>query len=149
MMNKELIDKMKVALADSYAFGLKSQNYHWNIEGPDFSQYHAFFGSLYEEVSGGVDLIAEGIRQLDAYAPASFARFKELTNIEDELLIRQPMDMFKQLSVDNIKVLESLIEAYNQAEKDKKFGISNFLQDRITAHEKHGWMIRSHIKVQK
>lgn len=146
-MNKELIEALKVALADSYAFALKSQNYHWNIEGPNFSQYHAFFGSLYEEVTDGVDLIAEGIRQLDAYAPASFARFKELADIEDELKIRTAMDMFKQLSADNIKVLESLTLAYNQAEKDKKFGISNFLQDRITAHEKHGWMIRAHIKV--
>jgi starvation-inducible DNA-binding protein len=148
-MNKELIEKMKVALADTYAFALKSQNYHWNVEGPDFSQYHAFFGGLYEEVVDGVDIIAEGIRQLDAYAPASFTRFKELADIEDELIIRQPLDMFKQLSADNIKVLESLTAAYNQAEKDKKFGISNFLQDRITAHEKHGWMIRSHIKAQK
>lgn len=140
---------MKVALADSYAFALKSQNYHWNVEGPDFSQYHAFFGALYGEVIDGVDLIAEGIRQLDSYAPASFTRFKELADIEDELKIPLPMDMFKQLSADNIKVLESLTVAYNQAEKDKKFGISNFIQDRITAHEKHGWMIRSHIKVQK
>jgi starvation-inducible DNA-binding protein len=148
-MNKELIEKMKVALADTYAFALKSQNYHWNVEGPDFSQYHAFFGGLYEEVVDGVDIIAEGIRQLDAYAPASFTRFKELADIEDELIIRQPLDMFKQLSADNIKVLESLTAAYNQAEKDKKFGISNFLQDRITAHEKHGWMIRSHINAQK
>lgn len=140
---------MKAALADSYAFALKSQNYHWNVEGPNFSQYHAFFGELYGEVIDGVDLIAEGIRQLDSYAPASFTRFKELADIEDELKIPQPMDMFKQLSADNIKVLESLTAAYNQAEKDKKFGISNFLQDRITAHEKHGWMIRSHIKAQK
>ena len=148
-MNKELIDKMKVALADSYAFALKAQNYHWNVEGPDFSQYHSFFGSLYDEVFDAVDGIAESLRTLDAYAPASFTRFKELAEIEDELLIRQPMDMFKQLSADNIKVLESLTASYLQAEKDKKFGISNFLQDRITAHEKHGWMIRSHIKAQK
>lgn len=148
-MNKELIEAMKVALADSYAFALKCQNYHWNVEGPDFAQYHQFFGSLYSEVSDGVDGVAESIRQLDAYAPASFSRFKELADIEDELLIRQPMDMFKQLSADNIKVIESLTIAYSQAEKDKKFGVSNFLQDRITAHEKHGWMIRSHIKAQK
>jgi len=145
-MNKELIEAMKVALADSYAFALKSQNYHWNVEGPNFSQYHTFFGGLYEEVIDGVDIIAEGIRQLDAYAPASFKRFSELADIEDELLIRKAMDMFKQLSADNIKVIESLTVAYIQAEKNKKFGISNFLQDRITAHEKHGWMIRSFIK---
>lgn len=145
-MNKELIEAMKVALADSYAFALKTQNYHWNVEGPHFSEYHKFFGELYGEVSDAVDGIAESLRTLDAYAPASFKRFSELADIEDETKIPNAMDMFKQLSADNIKVIESLTIAYNQAEKDKKFGVSNFIQDRITAHEKHGWMIRSFIK---
>jgi DNA-binding ferritin-like protein len=47
---------------------------------------------------------------------------------------------------DNQRVLKSLTEAYETAEKQKKYGISNILQDRITAHEKHGWMLRSFVK---
>ena len=145
-MNKELVDSLKIALADTFAFYLKAHNFHWNVTGPNFAQYHEFLGNLWEEVFSGVDLIAEGIRTVDAFAPGSFARFKELSTIEDELKIPSALDMFKKLSDDNDKVLASLNKAYETAESAKKYGISNFLQDRITAHEKHGWMIRSFIK---
>ena len=145
MMN-DLIEAMKVALADTYAFAIKSQNFHWNVTGPNFSEYHAFFGGLYEDAADGVDLIAEGIRQLDAYAPASFKRFSELTTIEDEVKIPEALVMFSKIAVDNDKVLASLRKAYDLAEENKKYGISNFLQDRLTAHDKHAWMIKSFIK---
>lgn len=143
----ELVQALKVALADTYAFGLKAQNYHWNVTGPNFAQYHEFFGELYGEVNPSVDLIAEGIRTLSAYAPASFSRFKELTTIEDETKIPESSEMFRRLLSDNEKVLSSLHKAYMMAEKDMKHGISNFIQDRITAHEKHAWMLRSFTKV--
>ena len=145
-MNKELVDSLKIALADTFAFYLKAHNFHWNVTGPNFAQYHEFLGNLWEEVFSGVDLIAEGIRTVDAFAPGSFARFKELSTIEDELKIPSALDMFKKLSDDNDKVLASLNKAYETAESAKKYGISNFLQYRIKAHEKHGWMIRSFIK---
>ena len=139
----KLVESMKVALADSYAFALKSQNYHWNVECDDFIEYHEFFGSLYGEVSDAVDVIAESLRTLDAYAPASFSRLKELSTIEDELNIPTAKIMITTLKGDNEKVLDSLIKSYEEAEKAKKYGVSNILQDRITAHEKHGWMLRS------
>lgn len=142
----DLIQSMKVALADTYAFGLKAQNFHWNVQGAHFSSYHEFFGNIYEDATDGADLIAEGIRQLEAYAPASFKRFSELTTIEDELKIPNAAGMMSRLADDNTKVLASLTKAYDAAEKEKKYGISNFLQDRITAHDKWAWMIKSHIK---
>lgn len=142
-MNKELIDALKVALADTFAFYLKAHNFHWNVTGPNFAQYHEFLGDLWQEVFTGVDLIAEGIRTLDAFSPGSFSRFKELSTIEDETKVPEALAMLSKLSADNERVIASLHKAYMLAEKDMKHGISNFLQDRITAHEKHGWMLRS------
>ena len=145
-MTDNLADALKVALADTFAFYLKAHNFHWNITGPNFAEYHTFLGGLWEETFSAVDLIAEGIRTLDAFAPGSFTRYKELATIEDELKIPSAMDMLKKLEADNQKVLASLVKAYDLAETAKKHGISNFIQDRITAHEKHGWMLRSFIK---
>lgn len=145
-MNKELTEALKVALADTFAFYLKAHNFHWNVTGPNFSEYHKFLGDLWEETFGAIDMIAEGIRTLDAFVPGSFSRYKELATIEDELKIPTAEEMIKKLSADNQKVLASLQTAYDIAEKNKKHGISNFIQDRITAHEKHGWMLRSFTK---
>lgn len=142
----DLPESMRHALADSYAFALKAQNYHWNVTGPHFSEYHTFFGNVYEEVTDGIDIIAEGLRTLDQFAPASFKRFKELSMIEDEIAIPDGLVMMSRLMNDNERVLHSLNQAYETAEKQKKYGISNILQDRITAHEKHGWMLRSFLK---
>jgi starvation-inducible DNA-binding protein len=138
-----LAESSKVALADTFALYLKTHNFHWNIEGSDFAQYHSFLDGLYNEVWGAVDSIAEHIRTLDVYVPGSFSRFKELATIEDETKIPNAINMLKKLEMDNQKVIASLTAAYADAEKEKKVGFSNFLQDRIDIHEKHGWMLRS------
>jgi len=144
---EELIEKMKVALASTYAFGLKAQNFHWNVEGPNFVQYHEFFENLYDDATTAVDKLAEEIRTLNAYAPASLSRFQQLTVVQDEITIPTAMSMISKLNEDNDKVIGVLTEAYQEAEKAKVVGLANFLQDRIDIHSKHGWMLRATMKV--
>jgi len=142
----ELVETLKKAQATTFALYLKAHNFHWNVEGPDFAQYHSFLGDLYEEVFDAVDTIAELIRTLDAYAPGSFSRFQQLSTIEDELSVPKGIVMMARLYADNQRVLAVLGDAYRMAESSGNYGISNALQDRITAHEKHGWMLRSFTK---
>lgn len=139
----ELIQEMKVSLATTFAFYLKAHGFHWNVEGPNFPQYHDFLGGLWEETFGAVDPIAEHLRTLGAYAPASFLRYKELSLVSDEVNIPAAMSMMKKLTDDNAAIIEQLTKTQAIAEKNKKMGLANFLQDRIDAHEKHGWMLRS------
>ena len=138
-----LADTAKVALADTFALYLKSHNFHWNIEGPEFAQYHSFLDGFYNEVWGAVDDIAEHIRTLDVYVPGSFLRYRELSTIEDETKVPTAINMLKKLEADNQKVIASLTAAYKDAEKENRVGFSNFLQGRIEAHDKHGWMLRA------
>jgi starvation-inducible DNA-binding protein len=144
---EELVEKMKVALASSFAFALKAQYFHWNVEGPNFLQYHELFGKVYEEVFGAVDAIAEEIRTLEAYAPGSLTRFQQLSVVQDEVSIPAAMSMIAKLVEDNTKVIAVLTEAYKAAEDAKAVGLANFLQDRIDIHFKHGWMLKSTMKV--
>ena len=139
----DLIEQMKVTLASTFAFYLKTHGFHWNVEGANFPQYHEFLGDLYEEVFGAVDPIAEHLRTLGAYAPASFLRYKELSLVSDEVNIPAAMSMMKKLTDDNATIIEQLTKTQATAEKNKKMGLANFLQDRIDAHEKHGWQLRS------
>ena len=139
----ELAEALKKALADTFAFYLKAHNFHWNVEGANFSEYHAFFDTLYNDAWGAVDSIAEHIRTLDSYAPGSFSRFSELSRIKDEVNIPSAMSMMTKLESDNRIVIETLTTAMKAADKAGKANISNFLQDRIDAHEKHGWMLRA------
>lgn len=138
-----LVDTGKVALADTFAFYLKAHNYHWNVEGENFNDLHAFFGVIYADAWEAVDLIAEHLRTLDTYVPGSFGRFKELATIEDETKVPNARTMVGRLEADNRKVIASLTAAYKDAESEQKLGFANFLQDRIDIHEKHGWMLRA------
>ena len=142
----ELIEALKKAQATTFALYLKAHNFHWNVEGPDFAQYHDFLQGLYQEVFGAVDTIAELIRTLDAYAPGSFSRFQQLSTIEEELTVPKGIVMIARLYSDNQRVLATLTDAYRMAESAGKLGVSNAIQDRITIHEKHGWMLRSFTK---
>ena len=137
---------MKKLLADTFAMYLKAHNYHWNVEGPLFSQYHDFFSALYTELHGAVDPIAEEIRAMDVYAPGSFSRFMELTDIEDETTIPAPREMCSRLIVDNEKVLATLNVAFKLANEFDKQGLADFLAGRIDVHNKHAWMLRSHTR---
>lgn len=145
---EELIQKLKVAMADTVAFRLKTQQYHWNVEGPDFYEYHLLFQRIYEEVDGSIDVYGEQVRTLDAYAPLSPKRIAELTTIEESEVSPAPMNMVRNLYNDNNTVISSVMEAYRLAEKFNELGLSNFLQDRITAHKTHLYLLRSVLKGQ-
>lgn len=143
---EEITNPLKIAFADTYALYVKAQNYHWNVEGPMFAMYHEFFGKIYEEVGGAIDAFAEEIRAQNAYAPAAFSRFKELSHIEDEVLIIKPEQMVAKLFEDNAKVIASLKESREVADKYGENGLVNFLEERLDQHNKHAWMLRASMK---
>ena len=141
-----LIDELKKVHADAFTFYLKAHFYHWNVEGPNFPQYHDFLQNLYQEVFASVDTLAELIRTLDSYAPGTLTRLKELTTIEETDDVPDAKTMMIRLLQENNILRASLLTAYTTADTTGEVGIANFLQDRIQAHEKHSWMLRSIIK---
>ena len=141
-----LADNLKTLLASVYGFSIKAQYFHWNVEGDNFPQYHEFFGELYEEVYSAVDKIAEYVRTLDVYSPGSFTRFQELSIIQDQLKVPRAELMFEELYSDNEQLIGLLNECFASATEENKQGIANFIAERLDAHEKHQWMIRSILK---
>lgn len=144
-----LADNLKTLLATEYAFVVKAQQFHWNVEGPDFAQLHGFFGDLYEEVYGAIDPTAEYIRTLDEYTPGSFERFAELSVIQGQTKIPRARLMIEELLANNGQMIELLNETFAQCEVENQQGIADFIAGRIDAHGKHGWMLRSFLKEQR
>lgn len=142
----KLADSLKVLLANTFAFRIKAQNYHWNVTGQDFVQYHNFLGDLYTSADSNIDTIAEHIRGLDAYAPGSFSRFLELSTIKDETSIPPALEMINRLSSDCIELHKSMTTARDIAEAEKQRGVVNFLEGLIDDNEKTQWMLKSIIK---
>ena len=137
---------LKTAFASEYAFAIKAQNFHWNVEGASFPQLHALFDTIYTEVYGSIDTFAEQLRALQLYTPASLQKFSMLTIVEDENNILQERDMVSELYQDSEKMANIFKLTFTMAENAGDHGLSNFLADRQDAHKKHCWMLRSTLK---
>jgi starvation-inducible DNA-binding protein len=145
-----LVDDLKTLLATQYAYVLKAQLFHWNVEGPDFSQLHKFFGKIYEEVyENSIDQTAEFIRILDDYTPGSFERFSELSLIPGQTKIPRARLMIEELFNDSEQLIALLNQCFDVAEAEDQQGICDFLAGRIDALGKHRWMLRSFLKEQR
>lgn len=140
---EELVEKLKVVLANTFTMYIKTHGYHWNVIGSDFPQYHEFFNDLYDEIHGAVDDIAEQLRQINSFAPGTLQRMKELSEVPEDDKIPTAPKMITNLIAANDTVITSLVECYKLSESAGEYGLSNFLQDRMMAHKKHGWMLKA------
>ena len=111
------------------------------------SRITPWLGELYGGVYGTIDQIAEYIRAMQAYTPASLVRFMELTKIQDQVEVAQPMALFEQLLADNQIMLDLFNTAFDTATNERQQGIANFMAERIDFHQKYAWQIRSTLKV--
>jgi starvation-inducible DNA-binding protein len=143
---EEITTPLKIAFADTFQMYLKTHNFHWNVEGPDFYEFHSLFEAIYSEVYGAIDAFAEEIRAQDAYAPGSLGRLATLATIQDEITVPSGLKMAQILFEDNARVIVSLKLAHAAAEQYGERGLVNFLEDRLDKHKKHAWFLRATIK---
>lgn len=145
-----LIDDLKTLLATQYAFVIKAQFFHWNVEGPDFGQLHEQFGDIYTEVyENSIDQTAEFIRILDDYTPGSFERFSELSQIRGQQKVPRASLMIMELLADCQTLIDLLNQTFQSAESENQQGLMDFLAGRIDAMGKHRWMLRSYTKQER
>lgn len=141
-----LKDDLKTLLGTTFTFYVKIHGFHFNVEGSDFPQYHSFLGDFYEEVYGSIDPLGEYIRTLDSYTPGALSRYLELSVIKEQTQIPRAELMMAELERDNQIIIKCLNAAFASATTENKQGIANFIAERLDAHEKHSWMLRSILK---
>ena len=147
MMNdtakKACAKSLSNVLADTYMLYLKTHNFHWNVEGPNFRQLHLMFEEQYQDMWAALDEIAERIRALGTYAPGTYAKFAELATIKENQNIPNAGDMLSELTADNERIIATLTDAIKIAQDAGDEPTAGLLTDRQTVHEKAAWMMRS------
>ena len=147
---EQLIEQMKIILGTNFGLYFKAHSFHWNVEGPDFAELHGFFGAIYDEVyDNSIDKTAEYIRTLDDYTPGSFERFQELSQLPGQTKVPRARLMIEELLADNGRMIELLNHCFAEAEAENQQGIANFIAERIDAHGKWGWQLKSFLKDQR
>ncbi|WP_374573267.1 Dps family protein [Phenylobacterium sp.] len=130
-------------LADTYAVYLKTHGYHWNVRGPNFSSLHALFMDQYTEMWAAIDSIAERIRSLGQLAPQGYGAFANLTAVKDGDPEKSAEDMVAELMRDQETIVATARAALPAAQAAGDEVTTSLLSDRLTAHEKHAWMLRA------
>lgn len=143
MTNKPVTEALKRVLADNYALYLKTQNYHWNVEGRHFKSLHVMFEEQYTELFAANDELAERIRQLGEKAPGTFSEFSKLTVIKEANSELDENQMVKDLHNSNQQIVATLKKAIAAAEKADDQATADMLVARIQAHDKAAWMLRA------
>ncbi|MCJ8208373.1 DNA starvation/stationary phase protection protein [Mucilaginibacter sp. RS28] len=135
-------------LADEFVLYAKTRNAHWNVEGPDFHSKHLFFESQYEQLDEIMDSVAERIRSLGHYAPATLKSFLELTHLSEVLHEKNDGTGFvTELLNDHESIIMKLREQVNYfANELKDAGTSDFVTGLMETHEKMAWMLRAHLR---
>lgn len=141
-----LSELLKSLLASTYAYTIKAQFFHWNVEGKDFLQMHEFFQNIYEDAYSAVDVLAEEIRTLNEYAPGSFERFQELSQIPGQTKIPRTELMLEELLADSDLLISLINQTFAAATAENKQDIANFMAERLAAHNKYKWQIQSFLK---
>tara|TARA_Y100000588_G_C14122148_1_gene867776 strand:- start:323 stop:769 length:447 start_codon:yes stop_codon:yes gene_type:complete len=139
----QLVDKMSILLADTYAIYLKTQNYHWHVKGPQFKALHELFEMQYQELAEAVDEVAERILIKGHQAPATFSKYDKLKTLADGSSNKSANEMVQELASDHNQLVKDLYAAMKIAEENHDEGTLALLSDRIEAHEKYRWMLSS------
>jgi starvation-inducible DNA-binding protein len=143
----KLIATSRIVFANNFTLYFKSHSYHWNVESFYFPQFHDFFGDYYADVYGAVDTAAEFIRTFDTYAPISLAELNRYTTISEDIIKPENVNaMLTNLLSDNALMIQSLESAFEASQESNEQGYANFIADRLTAHKKHQWMLKSILK---
>jgi starvation-inducible DNA-binding protein len=141
-----LSDLLKTLLATNFAYYLKAQMFHWNVEGPDFGQLHEFFADIYSDAYGAVDQIAEYIRTLEDYAPGSFERFQELSQLQGQTKVPRARLMLEELLADTQGMKQLVMQVFEAAQAEGREDIANFMAERQNSHGKYAWQLKSFLK---
>jgi starvation-inducible DNA-binding protein len=143
---KKISELLAILLADTYVLYLKTQNYHWNVTGPNFLTLHTMFMLQYNDLALAVDLIAERIRALGEPAPGSFLEFYELANVKEERGVQNAERMITVLNTDQEVLIKTIRGLMPMAEKSHDFTTVDLLTQRLQVHEKNAWMLSSFLK---
>jgi len=140
---QRVADALSNVLADTFILYLKTHSFHWNVTGPMFHTLHRMFEEQYNELWLAVDAIAERMRSLGFIAPGSYGEFAKLTYLQESPVARNAGEMIGELLGDHETAARTAGSALAAASTAVDAPTEDLVTQRVAAHEKAAWMLRS------
>lgn len=140
-------DELAKLLGDEFIVYAKTRNAHWNVEGMDFYTKHLLFESQYKEIDEILDSIAERMRKIGHYAPATLTQLLQLTHLTEVTDYKNDSRGYVKILLEDhesiITFLRKIINPIGSVYSD--VGTSDFLTGLLGQHEKMAWILRAHL----
>lgn len=140
---ERVAEALSQVLANTFILSLKTQGFHWNVTGPMFYTLHSMFEEQYNELWRAGDAIAERIRALGAAAPGSYREFAKLTYLRESEAVPSATGMIGELLSDHETSARTVRTALAVSRSAVDAVTEDLLTQRLLAHEKAAWMLRS------
>lgn len=148
----EIAKILNAILSDEYLLQVKTQNFHWNVEAPNFRELHLLFEDQYTTISGYVDTVAERVRAIGGRAMGSMAGFKEhtrLKEVDEHADLPDAQGMIAALVEDHEALARELrLKHSDIEERMPDIATLSMLEEMVLEHEKMAWFLRAHLSSQ-
>jgi len=134
---------LKRLLGETYALYIKTHGYHWNVTGPRFQSLHDMFMTQYTELWTALDEIAERIRALGEFAPASSAEMMEPASITSDNGVPDAEAMIANLARGHEAIARAARDGIKAASEVGDEVTADMMTQRATIADKTAWMLRS------
>ncbi|HRN77720.1 MAG TPA: DNA starvation/stationary phase protection protein [Candidatus Dependentiae bacterium] len=143
----QVAELLRTLLANEYVLYVKTQKFHWNVQGPLFGPLHKLFSEQYTQLAMFIDSIAERSLALGFKSIGTLQEFMQYTTIQ-EMPGQNPDDqeMIKELLQNHEMIIKQLRTNLEITSKLNDMGTNNFLNDLLEKHEKIAWMLRAHLQ---
>jgi len=134
--------KMNEILATTFALYIKTKNFHWNVSGPHFRDYHLLLDEQAEQIFASTDDIAERARKIGGITLRSIGQISKLQGIEDnDASYVAPGDMLRELMGDNKKVVAAMRACHKICDDHEDVATASLLENFIDQAERRLWFL--------
>ena len=136
----QVADALEDLLCNVVVFYFSAHRAHWNVAGPDFTEYHQLFGAIYDDVFESIDDLAENIRKLGEFPPA-LGHIVEMASFKDDSMTTDAKELALDIYKKNVVMIAMLKAAFDACNAANEQGVANFIAERIDMHQKWQWQL--------
>lgn len=141
--NEALAMCLTECLSNTVVFKFKAHGHHWNVKGPDFTEFHSLFGNIYTESEEQIDTIGELIRFRGMPTIYRLTDFANNSSISDAEVGSDALAMVRDLRDSNLTLLACLNDTFNCAQAVNDQGIMDTIAGIIGSRSKLNWFLSS------
>ena len=135
--------QLQQVFANNFMAYYRTHVSHVNIQGRNFYSDHKLLGKIYADLQDQTDTIAELLRTVEEFMPASLAEIVESSQITDMPVVGDADTLLEDVRADLVQLKGDHEELMQVADEDGHKEIANYAQDRILQLAKYIWMLDS------